>query len=149
MSQITAIASIGGGNGVGPGRGNALTPPPSRKTGEPASASSRPVGAGEGRTGGTSAAEATRTAQRIPVVTGARAANAASPARPGAEGRPLPEEDSAAERDRDLAERRLARQELLSRIPVPAEAIPKLGGDVETLRTIERREAKAHRDGTA
>jgi hypothetical protein len=46
----------------------------------------------------------------------------------------------------EALERRLLERELLARIPVPPEAIPKLAGDVETIRRIEPRDAPAPGD---
>ena len=86
---------------------------------------------------GTAPAEMTQTARQIPPVTGSPGANGSASNRPGADGRA----DNAAEaaaRQRDAEdERRLELREMLARLPVPIEAIPKLGGDVAQLRQIE------------
>ncbi len=103
--------------------------------------------------GGSTAAETTLAASRIPPVLSSRPTNASTTARSGAEGRPSPEMDVEAllaegEPDVDAAEMlekvenmRLAAKEALSRIPVPIEAIPKLTGDLETIRSIPEKAA--------
>ncbi|MGB3408164.1 MAG: hypothetical protein WBA67_11790 [Jannaschia sp.] len=140
MSLVTAIAPIGGGNGIGGGLGNAAplvqTRPLSAQSG------SQPILAGSH---GTAPGEMTAMAMRVPPVTDGRAANGTSPARPGAEGlaaldlsraEKQARTEAQARRDAEAAERKLLQKEVMSRIPVPIDAIPKLTGDVEQVRRI-------------
>lgn len=141
MSLISTIAPVQAATAAA--QSNQPTQPPVQNPRGQITAEVQPLG-----TAGKTAAEATVTAARIPPVTASRTANGTSAARTGAEGRALAEDvqndletrqdiaDAQAKRDADEALRKVIQKEVLSRIPVPVEAIPKLTGDVETVRTI-------------
>ncbi len=150
MSLISAISSMQAGGSSGPNAGSQpvrTAPPP----GAASTTRAQPVGAAGGSTGGGATAETTQTASRVPPVIAARVVSSAAAPRSGGEGRPTPEADAAeagaraateaAESRRDAEQaRKLVLQEVMSRIPVPVEAIPKLTGDVEVLRSIDARD---------
>ncbi|MEM7711922.1 MAG: hypothetical protein AAF264_14485 [Pseudomonadota bacterium] len=86
--------------------------------------------------------EMTAAASRIPPVQRSLGVTAMSTSRSGHEGRPDPAADKKAADDARQAEedRRLTQQtlqETLARLPVSVKSIPKLSGDLETIRSIE------------
>ncbi|TFL16607.1 hypothetical protein [Jannaschia formosa] len=146
MSFLTSISGLlGGGTPLGPTAPTAALDAKSRPAAPPTG------NAAQAATGGAAPGETTQTASRIPPVTETRTVNATTAARPGADGRADPAEadredaarrEDAAKREEEAALRDLLRKELLSRIPVPVAAIPKLAGDVEQVRAIGERDAR-------
>lgn len=144
MSLITSAAAVASGAPPAP-------PAPIRTiVGNPAASEAQPSGQANEAGGGTTAGETTQAQSRIPPVIATRAANAGSDARPGGEGqdaqaRPDPAirvdaEEARARQEAEAVRRKLIQKELLARIPVPVEAIPKLTGDVEQVRSIDAQE---------
>ncbi|MEM8848852.1 MAG: hypothetical protein AAGE03_02340 [Pseudomonadota bacterium] len=94
--------------------------------------------------------ETTATGAQIPPVQPVPAVTATSDSRPGHDGRPAPDtaqNEKLQAREAEEARRAAneALQEALVRIPVPVGSIPKLSGDLETIRSIETPEAEFDR----
>ncbi|MDB2407344.1 hypothetical protein N9W17_02275 [Jannaschia sp.] len=90
--------------------------------------------------GGAAVGETTQTGARIPPVREARAINASSASRPGADGRTSLAQsalDGIAKQEEEAALRVVLQKEILARIPVPVEALPKLAGDLEEVRSLD------------
>ncbi|WP_371157331.1 hypothetical protein [Jannaschia sp. 2305UL9-9] len=121
-----------------------LSPPPADRPAPPSPAS------GGSAVGGLAPAELSLARMAIPPVMASRGTNATSDTRPGAEGRngAAPDtsqdarETTEEERRAAAAERGLIQKELMSRIPVPVDAIPKLTGDLETLRQMDAKDTE-------
>ena len=151
LSSLAPVQAVKAAPATG-GNPNQTTPNPSRAAGSDA----QPKGAASASAGGTAPAEMSMTASRLPPVTASRASNAATSARTGGEGRAdatqdrtQADEDAAAKSAEVEAQRKLILKELMSRIPVPVDAIPKLTGDVEVMRTIGEPETRPAYDSMA
>ncbi|GIT90738.1 hypothetical protein JANAI62_11930 [Jannaschia pagri] len=152
MSLISAIGPVQAAQLSNQGPGGQNTSQASTGAEDQTTSDAQPSGAANA-SGGSSAAETTQTNSQIAPVTASRASNAPSSGRPGSDGktsvdspqtadhldiafRPDLNEDDA-RRYAQAAQQRLITQELLSRIPVPLEAIPALTNEVGKVRDLE------------
>lgn len=150
MSLLSPIAPIQAANATwqGPQR-QAAAPLPGQT--HRAAAEGQPTGDATVRAGVGTVGEITQTALRVPPVTAARRTNASTTARDGGEGRADPEASATSDAEaharamEEALRRKALRREMMELIPVPVEAIPKLTGDLEVMRSIEKpKDGPAH-----
>lgn len=139
MSLLSSIAPVQAATAASQGAQRSTAPQPATPD-QRTSAAAQPRGDATPRAGGTTAGEMAQTASRIPPVTAARQSNAAATTRAGRDGRNAPEAareaQDQARAEEEMARRRTLLKEMMERIPVPVEALPKLGGDIEVVRSI-------------
>lgn len=141
MSLLSPVTSV-----VSPGKSGATPGVPNANANDNANSTEEPV---QSTDSGTTSAETTQTNQQVAPVTASRSTNASSTARSGGEGSTAIDEqarldaafgkdltEAQARRYAEETQRKLIQKEILSKIPVPVEAIPKLGNDVESVRSL-------------